>query len=179
MQTNGSIQIDGPVTRGMISIGFGRIGIFDRHNSRSIWLVAGRVVFKGSAKIGHGSKLSVGGRGRLVLGDRFTISAESTIVTNTNVEIGNNVLFSWDIFLADTDFHSIKNEGGEIINADNPVVIGDDVWVGCRSLILKGSKIPSGTIVAAGTTITSTVRYGKNSIVGGNPVRPLKENVFW
>jgi len=179
MQINGNIQIEGPIRRGMITIGFGRIGIFDRQNSRSIWLVAGRVVFKGSARIGHGSKVSVGGRGKLILGDRFTISAESTIVTNKKVEIGNNVLFSWDILLADTDFHDIKNSGGEVINPDAPVIIGDNVWVGCRSMILKGSKIPSGTIVAAGTTITSTVNYGKNSIVGGNPVNILKENVYW
>ena len=179
MQTSGSIQIEGPIRRGMITIGFGRIGIFDRHNSRSIWLVAGSVIFKGSARFGHGCKLSVGGRGRLVVGDRFTISAESTIVANTKVEIGRNVLFSWDILLADTDFHNINDESGDVINPDTPVIIGDDVWIGCRSLILKGSQIPSGTIVAAGTTITSTVQYGKNSIVGGNPVRALKENVNW
>jgi len=37
MQINGNIQIEGPIRRGMITIGFGRIGIFDRQNSRSIW----------------------------------------------------------------------------------------------------------------------------------------------
>jgi len=179
MQMDGRIQIQAPIHRRMISIGFGRIGIFDRHKSRTIWQVAGTVIFKGRAKIGHGSKISVGGRAELVLGDGFTISAESTIVANKKVEIGNNVLFSWDILLVDTDFHAIKDNEGVIINPDVPVIIGDKVWIGCRSMILKGSEIPSGTIIAAGTTITSSLSSGTHSIVGGNPVRVLKEGVYW
>lgn len=178
MQLDGSVEIIGkPIRRGMISIGFGRVGIFDRHNSRSVWQVAGKVVFKGRAHIGHGSKFSVGGS--LLLGDGFTISAESTIVATTRVEIGDNVLFSWDILLTDTDFHAIKDCKGERINNNTPVVIGDNVWIGCRSMILKGSQITSGSIVAAGTTVTSSSSFEANAIVGGDPARILKRNVFW
>ena len=182
MSLNGEVILEAPIRRKMITIGFCRIGIFDRHKSRSIWQLNGKIIFKGGAKIGHGSKLSIGKRGTLILGDRFTISAESTIVAQSRVVIGNNALFSWDIFLADTDFHSIKDiHSSEVINPNRPVIIGDNVWVGCRSMILKGSNIPSKTIVAAGTTITSSSckQINEGSIIGGNPVRTLRQDVTW
>jgi len=177
MQMAGSIHLEGSIHRGMITIGFGRVGIFDRHKSRTIWQVAGRVVFKGRARIGHGSKLSVSGN--IIMGDGFTISAESTLVATTKVEIGRGVLFSWDILLADTDFHAINDEVGNRINENAPIIISDKVWIGCRSMILKGSRIPAGVIVAAGTTITSSTVFEENAIVGGNPVKVLKKNVSW
>ena len=178
MQLDGKVEIESTtVRRKMITIGFGRIGIFDRHNSRSIWQVAGHVVFKGAANIGHGSKLSVGGK--LVLGSGFRVSAESTIVASSRVEIGRNALFSWDIFLADTDFHDINDAHGKVLNPRSPVILGDNVWIGCRTMILKGSNLSSGTIVAAGTTITSSGCFEENSIVGGNPARVIKQDVTW
>lgn len=179
MQIDGKVTIKSPIKRRMVNIGFGRVGIFDRHKSRSIWQVAGHVVFNGRANIGHGSKLSVGSRAKLILGDGFTISAESTIVANNRVEIGDNVLFSWDILLVDTDFHSIKDMDNNIINPDSPVKIGNNVWVGCRSMILKGSRLSDGVIVAAGTTVTASSASKANSIIGGSPLKIIKADVSW
>lgn len=65
-KTSGQILIDHPAQFGLIKIGFGHVGIFDKRKSRSIWEVSGSVIFKGRANIGHGSKISAGGT--LVLG---------------------------------------------------------------------------------------------------------------
>lgn len=90
----GKIKLEGPISTGMIKIGFGDVGIFDDKRSRSIWEVSGNIIFRGSAQIGHGSKISVAENGTLILGNNFTITAESSIVAHLNIEFGNNCLLS-------------------------------------------------------------------------------------
>ena len=51
------------------------------------------------------------------------------------------------------------------------VVIEDDVWVGHGAVILKGIRIGSGSIIAAGAVVTRDVPA--NMIVGGVPARVI------
>jgi acetyltransferase-like isoleucine patch superfamily enzyme len=53
-----------------------------------------------------------------------------------------------------------------------PVVIGNDVWIGFRVIILSGITIGDGAVVGAGALVTKDV--APYSIVGGNPVTLLK-----
>jgi acetyltransferase-like isoleucine patch superfamily enzyme len=78
----------------------------------------------------------------------------------------------------DTDFHPIIDKDGNIINYNQPVIVGDHVWIGANSQVLKGSIIPEGTIVAAGSTVASKIS-GSHSIIGGVPARVLRSDVYW
>ncbi len=175
MTMDGNVHL-GVVRTGIVRIGYGEVGIFDRRQSRTIWQVTGTVKFKGSARIGHGSKISV--VGDLVVGNNFCISAESAIVAYKKVIIGDDVLLSWDVLIMDTDFHHIYSEEISSINPPKAVRIGNKVWVGCRSVILKGVEISEGAVVAANTTLTKSIN-SQNAIVGGNPARILKEKIQW
>lgn len=53
-----------------------------------------------------------------------------------------------------------------------PVVIGDDVWIGTRSIILPGVQVGSHSIIAAGSVVTKNVESW--AIVGGNPAKLIK-----
>lgn len=53
-----------------------------------------------------------------------------------------------------------------------PVVIGDDVWIGARSILLPGVKVGSHSIIAAGSIVTKDVPEW--AIVGGNPAKLIK-----
>ncbi|CAN4273158.1 WbbJ Acetyltransferase (isoleucine patch superfamily) [Methylophilaceae bacterium] len=175
MDMKGQVRL-GVIRTGIVKIGFGEVAIFDWQRARSIWQVSGTVEFKGSAKIGHGSKLSV--LGDLTLGNNFAISAESSIVSHKKITVGDDVLISWDVLIMDTDLHEIHAEDGSYINPPQAISIGDKVWIGCRSLVLKGVSISDGMVIAASTTVTKSVE-SKNAIIGGNPVRVLKENISW
>lgn len=164
------------VSTGAVRIGFGEIGIFDQHRSRTIWQVDGKVEFKGTANIGHGSKICVAGT--LVIGDGVSISAESAIVAARKIHIGNKAVISWDVLIMDSDLHGLYDERGNKINDAMPIRIGNAVWIGCRSLVLKGVDIADGVVVAAATTLTRSVK-SPNVIAGGHPVRVLKENISW
>jgi acetyltransferase-like isoleucine patch superfamily enzyme len=179
LSSKGEISINSnQIKTGMIKIGFGGVGIFDQHKSRSIWEVSGKVIFNGECNIGHGSKISVSKGSILQLGRNLTITAETSIVCQKEITIGDNCLISWDTLLMDSDFHKIKNLKGNIINENLPIIIGDNVWIGCRNLILKGSKIPNNTIIASNSTITKSFSE-ENSIIGGNPCKVIKQGITW
>ena len=121
LQVKGEVYINSEIKTGMINIGYGRIGIFDMKRSRTIWEVAGKIVFEGNAGIGHGSKISVGEKGVLELGNNFTITAESSILAYNHIRFGENCLISWDCLIMDTDFHKIYDKEGTVINSPKPI----------------------------------------------------------
>lgn len=178
-ETRGKVFINSDIKSGMIKIGFGEVGIFDQVKSRTIWQVSGTVIFNGKASIGHGSKISV--RGKISIGKNFIISAESQIVCHKQITIGNDVLLSWDILIMDTDFHEILDVNGARINNDKEIVIGNKVWIGCRSILLKGTTIGNNVVIAANTLLNGRNQFNniENVIIGGNPAKILKEGITW
>lgn len=53
-----------------------------------------------------------------------------------------------------------------------PVVIGDDVWIGTRVIILPGVKIGNGVIIAAGAVVTKDIP--DYAVAGGVPAKVIK-----
>ncbi|RYF20682.1 MAG: acyltransferase [Flavobacteriales bacterium] len=180
-ETLGSVTIEGPIRTRQIRIGYKAVGIFDHKRSRSVWQVAGLVIFKGHASIGHGSKISVGKTGILILGDHFKVSAESSIIaTGGTVEFGSGCLLSWDILIMNSDFHKIYNNDMNLINPPDDITIGDNVWIGCRCLVLKGAEIANNNIIAAGSIVNKGSRMdSENTIYGGHPIKELRSGVSW
>jgi acetyltransferase-like isoleucine patch superfamily enzyme len=172
---SGKVKISNFKT-GIIKIGFGDVSIFDQQRSRTIWDVSGFVEFNGRANIGHGSKISV--IGVLSIGNEFSISAESSIIAQKHVSFGDNVLISWGSLIMDSDFHKIYNSKGIQINCPLPIRIGNKVWIGCRTLILKGVNLADGIVVAASSTVSKSIEI-PNSIVGGIPAKIIQEQISW
>jgi acetyltransferase-like isoleucine patch superfamily enzyme len=173
---SGSIKLTGPIAPAMIKIGFGHVGIFDKKQSRSIWDVSGCVTFKGVARLGHGTKVSVSGD--VIFGNNMVITAESQIVCRKQIIFGDNVLVSWDNLFMDTDFHEILDDNGNLLNADRSIIIGDHVWFGARCLVLKGVCVGQNNIIAAGTILHDSFKLDK-SVIGGNPTRIIRTDVIW
>lgn len=95
-----------------------------------------------------------------------------------NVIIGNECLFSFGIWIRTADPHLIYSiSDHKRINPSKSVFVGDHVWVGQNATILKGSKIGSGSIIAASSLVSKKV--SSNQIVGGNPIKTIKQNIFW
>lgn len=173
----GTIELPDTIKSGMIKIGFGYVGIFDKNRARTILENSGKIIFHGTCSIGHGSKISVGKNGILTIGENFTITAESSIICFKSIIFGKRVLISWDCLIMDTDFHRIRADG-KLTNPDKPIQIGNNVWICCRNLILKGSKIPDGCVIAAGSLTTG--KFDEiNCIIGGNPSKIFKSGITW
>jgi maltose O-acetyltransferase len=88
--------------------------------------------------------------------------------------IGSNVMMAPDVVIL-TAKHNCDNTSIPINSqgiSPSKVIIGDDVWIGIRSVILPGVKIGKGSIIGAGSIVTKDVPAF--CIVGGVPAKILK-----
>ena len=106
------------------------------------------------------------------IGDHTFINRDSEIFCKDRVYIGDRCAVSWNVTIMDNDFHYIGTNGNS-----KAIYIGDDVWIGCRSLIMKGVHIGDGAVIAAGSVVTKDVP--SYSVVGGNPAKVIKTDVQW
>lgn len=87
------------------------------------------------------------------------------------IEIGQYVNIGGNVSIYDHDFHPIRlqdRRNNDITKLEvSSVKIGNDVFIGARSIILKGVTIGDGAIVGAGSVVTKDVP--EHAIVAGNP----------
>jgi len=86
------------------------------------------------------------------------------------IKIGNNVRCGANTLITDSDWHLNDPRAGE----PSDVIIGDNVWLGVNSVILKGVTIGENTIIGANSLVTKSIPA--NVIAAGNPckvIRPL------
>ncbi len=176
----GKIELSSNAKFADIRIGFGHVPIFDKYRSRTIFSNEGTIMFHGRAKIGHGGKIAVTRGAELALGNRFNMSAESTIYCNHKISFGNYNLLSWNVQIMDSDLHAIYNQDdiGVQINPPKPIITGDSVWFGSRSNILKGVNIASNCIIASQANVVHSLEQS-HCIYGGNPAKLIKSHISW
>src|SRR5581483_8490486 len=134
-----------------------------------------------------GCSFSLGAGGRCSVGD-FTLLNGALIMAEERIEIGSYCMFSWNVGIADSDFHPL-DPAQRMIDAQAlapyfenrpprpkvrtaPVIISDNVWVGMNATILKGVTIGENSVVAAGAVVTKPVPA--NVVVAGNPATVIK-----
>jgi acetyltransferase-like isoleucine patch superfamily enzyme len=102
----------------------------------------------------------------------------AVLVANQSIEIGDRVLLGANVFVLDNDFHPLDPEHRRTNPTDaasQPIVIEADVFVGMNSVILKGIRIGSGSVVAANSVVTRDV--APNTLVAGNPAKMVRRVV--
>lgn len=145
------------------------------------------VVLGNHVSIYAGCSFSLGPQGQCTIGD-FTLLNGALIMTEEKIEIGSHCLVSWNVGIADSDFHPLL-PAQRLIDAQAlapffkdrpprpklktaPVIIGNNVWIGMNATILKGVTIGDNSVVAAGSVVTKNV--AANTVVAGNPAVPIK-----
>ena len=161
-------------TGGPLQIGMGYVGFMHRYDITYI-NVQGQIEFLGKYSIGKGCRFDIGKDSVVEFGEG-QITANSTFVIMHGLRIGNGCTISWGCQFLDEDFHEITFAGKA--KKDNRIVIGDHVWIGANVTVLKGSRIPNGCVVAAGSVVTKVFEQ-ENCLIGGNPAKVIKENVTW
>jgi len=125
----------------------------------------------GNFSIYYGGDIIVFENGQLELGSGFC-NSNVKIRCTESITIGKNAAISHDVTIMDSDAHDMDYPGYRMTK---PVVIGNNVWIGSRAMILKGVKIGDGAVVAAGAVVTKDVPA--NTVVAGSPAKIIKENV--
>lgn len=111
--------------------------------------------------------------GDIVIGDYTRIGIHNTIIGP--VTIGNHVNLAQGITVTALN-HNFEDTSLRIDEqgiSTQPVIIGDDVWIGANAVILPGVTIGNHVVVAAGAVVTKDVP--DNTLVGGVPAHIIKE----
>ncbi len=90
------------------------------------------------------------------IGNNVGISG-ATIYARNNISIGDNVLIGANTKIIDNDFHPVDPEE-RIVNditkiKTRPIVIGNNCFIGCDSIILKGVSLGDNCVVGAGSVV--------------------------
>ncbi|GMK41170.1 transferase [Paenibacillus sp. CCS19] len=113
---------------------------------------------------------------KIEIGNNVGISG-ATIYARSSITIGDYTNIGGNAKILDNDFHPLEIEAR---NADikekirtRPVTIGKNCFIGCNSIILKGTVLGDGCVVGAGAVVSGV--YEDNSIIAGNPARVVKK----
>lgn len=109
---------------------------------------------------------------KVIIGSAY-INCGAVILAAENITIGREVLISREAYIYDSDHHPIIDEMGKQLNSPKPVVIEDHVWIGLKSLILRGSRIGVGAVIAANSLVGGKIKAG--TMASGNPARSYSE----
>ena len=109
----------------------------------------------------------------LILGKSY-VNSNCKIRCSNRIEIGDDCAISHDVTILDSDFHEIIRPD---FQASKPIVIQNHVWIGTRSIILKGVTVGSGAIIAAGSVVTKDIP--PHTMAAGSPAKVIHTGVEW
>jgi acetyltransferase-like isoleucine patch superfamily enzyme len=167
--------------RGLVKIGGRGSEMFPR--MATIVDLRGTVNFTGITEIGHGALIRVDEGAVVSFGERVRIGANSKIFCSTEIQFGDEIDFSWECQIFDTNFHYIKDrDTGCIESVSDSIKIGSFNWFGNRVSVMKGTLTPDHVIVASNSLCNKDYRnFPAYSVLAGSPatlVRNGKERVF-
>jgi acetyltransferase-like isoleucine patch superfamily enzyme len=133
----------------------------------------GRVIVGRWVHVGRGTAIRCH-EGTLRIGDRTIFGRRDSVNCYLDVEIGAAALIADDVYISDFDHQHdrldrpIKDQGIDKAR----VRIGDDVWLGVRSVVTRGVVIGPGTVVGANSVVTRDLPA--RTVAVGTPARVVR-----
>ena len=120
---------------------------------------------------------------QIVIGDNVGISG-ATIYARKGIYIGDNTCIGGNCKILDNDFHPIEAETRNKLLADpkggysdlvggKEIKIGKDCFIGCNTIILKGTELGDGCVVGAGAVVSG--KFESGSVIAGNPAKVIRK----
>jgi acetyltransferase-like isoleucine patch superfamily enzyme len=135
----------------------------------------------------RGELLTFGHGGAIEVGEYCYIGEQTRLWSADRIVVGNRTLISHQVTILDNETHPFSAKArheqfraiitsghpAEYDLGERPVVIGEDVLIGCMCVVLPGVRIGNEAIVGAGSVVTKDVP--PRTIVAGNPARIIRE----
>jgi serine acetyltransferase len=133
-----------------------------------------------------GTMFDVGPQGRVRLG-RYALVHGARIICDSEIEIGDYALISWNVVLMDTyrahpdpqvrrrQLEAVAQHTPRYIDSQvpaKPIRVAANVWIGFDACVLPGVTIGEGAIIGARAVVTEDV--APYSVVAGNPARLVR-----
>lgn len=113
-------------------------------------------------------------QGSATIGSNTFFTDHVRLVCHEQLLIGSNVLMGSYVSIYDHDHHIVYQDHQSVFTGYTtaPVSIGNNVWIGEKSIVLKGVHIGDNVVIGAGSVVTKDIPSGW--MAAGNPCKPLK-----
>jgi maltose O-acetyltransferase len=107
------------------------------------------------------------------IGEGCAFSNNISICALQSIKIGERCLIGDMVLIIDADHHELDpvhrwSGQGVVV----PVIIGRNVWIGSRAIILRGVTIGDNSVIGAGSVVTKSIPA--DSVAAGNPARVIR-----
>lgn len=118
-----------------------------------------------------------------VIGSKFSFNEDITTIVSfcvsghcyfqslNGIIAGKNLLLAPGVKIISSN-HDYSNARTSIFK--DPIVIGDNCWLGANSVILPGVRLGNNCVVGAGSVVTKSFEES-NLVIAGNPAKILKK----
>lgn len=171
-----AIEICGPKKTFMMTFGYGGSdGVIANKYSELCFEPGSKMLIKGKVQFAEGC--SIRNSGIIEIGNKSGMNKNSFISCYNKITIGSYFTAGWNVNIRDSDGHSmIKN--GELKPLCSSVYIGDNVWIGAYSDVLKGVSICDNSVVAYRSLVVKPFKEG-HVLIGGVPAKVIQNNIDW
>ncbi len=124
------------------------------------------------------TRLITYGNANITLGSNVGLSS-SVLVASKSIVIGDNVKIGGNVVMYDSDFHSLDYKKRSALPEDlsdvshKSIEVGDDVFIGAHSTILKGTSVGARSIIGAGSVVSGNIP--SDQIWAGNPATYVRD----
>lgn len=118
--------------------------------------------------LNYNATIEVHKDGKMEIGLAY-VNSNAVLICSRKIVLGEEVLVSREVFIYDSDHHDILNKFGEKTNIPKEIIIGNHVWIGIKSTIMKGTKLEDGAVIASNSVVISNIKAGQ--LASGNPAR--------
>ena len=169
-EMRGSIIIQGRISPGMI-----KIGKNDYYVKTAVpltyWVINGKVIFYGSdVRFLNGGYMCISEGGTLRIEDNCLFGSNYKIMCFEEIFIKKCARVAYEVQICDTSFHYISVAGEKPLPLTKPIVIENNVWIGNRVTISKGTHLPAYAIVSQGSLVNKSFsEFGEGIFIAGVP----------
>jgi maltose O-acetyltransferase len=161
-----------------------------RWSLRDAEVLGAKVRVRGRPRVAnYGGRLLVGARVQIVstvattelvvyqggildIGERAFINYGCSIAATLRVEIGARCSIGTHVMMMDNDFHRIEPDRRDEMPDSAPIVLGENVWVGGRVIVLNGVTIGRDSVIGAGSVVSSDIP--PRSVAAGVPAKVIR-----
>lgn len=177
------LRIAAVISRGWVR--WYRLRYGERVHFGSGFLTKGRLVIKGPGRVEFGDDVNAWthaeknvlitytAESRIVVGAGTRLNGAG-IMARTTIQIGPRCILGSTVIF-DSDFHPLeparRHDRAAAVSSE-PITIGENVWLGGQSAVLKGVTIGDNSVVAFRAVVAGDVV--PNVVVAGNPARVVK-----
>lgn len=148
----------------IFNYGYVKIGGIERFSPNVVVEVnrGGKFYLGNMVRVHSGCKIKVRSDADFYIGDNVKVNYNCIFICRKKIQIGEGTEFGPSVYVYDHDHDFRAGLKNNKFN-EAPVVIGKNCWIGANTVILRGSELGDGCVVAAGSVISG--KYEPNSVI--------------